>query len=228
MGQSVKSIKIIGYFLCLLYGTCLIALLLNPLHFGIAAFFYHPVILLVLFATLFICSVSIIILREWARRLFVIINAVLGVYFLIYLITSHSTHLLIFLLFNVVTILYFTQENVEVIFKRSWPNARKSILIVDDDEGILKTVKNILLPKGYSVLTAVSGEKGIQIAKLQKPDLIILDVILPGIKGREACAVLKEDAATQNIPVIFLTAKDSPDDIDAEMAVGGAAHLPNR
>ena len=68
---------------------------------------------------------------------------------------------------------------------------RLKVLIVDDDEGILKTVQRILLPNGYSVLTAVTGERGLQIAKLQKPDLIILDVLLPGMKGREVCAMLK-------------------------------------
>jgi DNA-binding response OmpR family regulator len=86
-------------------------------------------------------------------------------------------------------------------------------------------IQKILLPKGYSVLAAQTGEKGIQVAKLQKPDLIILDVILPGIKGRDVCVRLKEDEETKSIPVIFLTAKDSPDDIKAELATGGLTHL---
>ena len=64
-----------------------------------------------------------------------------------------------------------------------------------------------------------------QIARVQKPDLIILDVILPGIKGREVCAILTEDEETREIPIVFLTAKDSPDDIDAEMAAGATSHL---
>jgi CheY-like chemotaxis protein len=74
-------------------------------------------------------------------------------------------------------------------------------------------------------LTATSGEKGIQIARLQKPDLIILDVILPGVKGREVCQRLKDDDETGRIPVIFLTAKDSEDDIRAEKAVGAVTHI---
>jgi len=225
MVKSAKSIRVIGYFLCLLYGTFLITLLMNPLSFGIATFFYHPAILVVLFGALFVCSISIILLQEWGRKLYVILNSVLGVYFLVYFLLSQSNSLFIFILFNVVTILFFSQENIAFIFKRDWQSTRKSVLVVDDDEGILKLVKSILLPNGFSVLTATTGEKGIQIAKLQKPDLIILDVILPGIKGREVCLLLKEDPAVKDIPVIFLTAKDSPDDINAEMAVGGAAHI---
>ena len=54
---------------------------------------------------------------------------------------------------------------------------------------------------------------------------ILLDVILPGIKGREVCRKLKEDETTKDIPVIFLTAKDSPDDVKAEKEVGGEEHL---
>lgn len=225
MIKREKSIKIIGYFFCLLYGTLLIQLLINPWGLPITAFFYHPAAVVVLFAALFLCSINIILLREWGRKLFAIINAVLALYFLVFFFISREAHLMMFFLFNGATALFFTQEKIMFVFKRGWQENRWSILVVDDDEGILKTLQNILLPRGYSVLTATSGEKGMQIAKRQKPDLIILDVILPGIKGREVCAALKEDETTKSIPVIFLTAKDSPDDIDAEMTAGGAAHI---
>ncbi|OGX07967.1 MAG: hypothetical protein A2Z88_04725 [Omnitrophica WOR_2 bacterium GWA2_47_8] len=102
---------------------------------------------------------------------------------------------------------------------------RKSILLVDDDPAILKTLKSALLSSGYSVLTAASGEKGLQVAKNQKPDLILLDVLLPGIKGREVCIKLKNAPETSRIPVMFLTAKDSPDDVEAEIKAGGLAHI---
>ena len=131
----------------------------------------------------------------------------------------------IYIWVNVIVILYFSLPAVKLQFLSGVSGIRKSVLVVDDDEGLLKTVQRILLSNGYSVLTASSGEKGIQIAKLQKPDLILLDVILPGIKGREVCQRLKDDEQTENIPVIFLTAKDSPDDINAEKAVGAVNHL---
>ena len=53
----------------------------------------------------------------------------------------------------------------------------------------------------------------------------LLDVILPGVKGREVCKRLKNDQTTQDIPVVFVTSKDSPDDVQAEMEVGGLKHL---
>jgi CheY-like chemotaxis protein len=101
----------------------------------------------------------------------------------------------------------------------------RSVLIVDDDETLIKSVRPILVHQGYFVLTAGNGEDGLTISRRQKPDLIFLDVIMPGMKGREVCKKLKADPETKNIPVVFLTAKDSPDDIAAEMAVGAAAHL---
>ncbi len=105
--------------------------------------------------------------------------------------------------------------------KSSW----KSILIIDDDEAIIKTVRAILISQGYSVLAASSGENGLKVAQNQKPDLILLDVILPGIKGRDVCKKLKKDPETKDIPVVFLTSKESDDDIQAEKAVGAQEHL---
>jgi CheY-like chemotaxis protein len=101
----------------------------------------------------------------------------------------------------------------------------QSILIVDDDETSQKITRGILLKAGYSVLTADSGEEGLRIAQEKKPSLILLDVIMPKMKGREVCQQLKEFPDTANIPVVFLTAKNSPDDVKAEMEVGAQAHL---
>lgn|SRR3989338_9079168 len=101
----------------------------------------------------------------------------------------------------------------------------KCILAIDDEEILLKTVKDILGSHGYKVLLAQSGEEGLEIARKEKPDLVILDILMPGMKGREVCKRLKEDKRTQDIPVIFLTAKESADDITAEWELGAAAHL---
>jgi CheY-like chemotaxis protein len=102
---------------------------------------------------------------------------------------------------------------------------RKSILVIDDDEIILKTVRPILMGGGYSVLTATTGEEGLNILRQQRPDLVLLDVILPKMKGREVCRVIKGDPGTRSIPVIFLTAKDSEDDVEAELKAGAETHL---
>ena len=101
----------------------------------------------------------------------------------------------------------------------------KSILVVDDDETLIRTIRPVLIKEGYSVLTANTGELGLEIVQAQKPDLIILDVILPKIKGREVCQKIKGNPETSSIPIIFLTAKDSKDDVEAELSVGGEAHL---
>jgi CheY-like chemotaxis protein len=133
---------------------------------------------------------------------------------------------LAYLFLNVIVLLYFTQSRVRTQFHSEKYDAwNRSILVVDDDGMIGKTVRPILFSKGFSVLTAASGEDGLQIARTQKPDLILLDVILPGLKGREVCAKLKEDPQTKEIPVVFLTSKDSPEDIRAENEVGSSGHL---
>ena len=101
----------------------------------------------------------------------------------------------------------------------------KTILVVDDDRGVIKMLEAGLQAQGYTVLSANTGEGGLQIAQNKEVDLILLDVILPGAKGRAVCKQLKADEKTKNIPVVFLTAKDSPDDIKAEMDAGAIAHI---
>ncbi len=100
-----------------------------------------------------------------------------------------------------------------------------TVLVIDDDLTFTKLVKSHFLKQGVSVVSAESGERGLELAKRYMPDLIILDVILPGMKGREVCAKLKEDILTENIPVMFVTFKNSLDDISAEMELGAVMHL---
>ena len=101
----------------------------------------------------------------------------------------------------------------------------QTILIIDDDRGMVKLLESGLADVGYRVLSANTGEGGLQIAENKDVDLILLDIILPGMKGREVCKKLKENEKTRIIPVIFLTAKNSEDDIKAEMEAGGVAHI---
>jgi len=101
----------------------------------------------------------------------------------------------------------------------------KTVLIVDDDLSVHKMLTPILTTGGYQVVSAKSGEEGLQLARDKKPAIIILDVILPGMKGREVCAQIKKDQSIKDIPVLFLTSKDSPDDVQAEIAAGGIGHL---
>ncbi len=101
----------------------------------------------------------------------------------------------------------------------------KTVLIVDDDLSVHKMLEPILTTNGYQVFSAKTGEEGLQMTKDKKPSIVVLDVILPGMKGREVCVLIKQDQTTKDIPVLFLTSKDSPDDVQAEIAAGGIGHL---
>lgn len=80
------------------------------------------------------------------------------------------------------------------------------ILIVEDNEKNLKLVRDVLQVKGYETLEAGTAEEGLKIAHARKPDLILMDIQLPGISGVEALKALRADPATAAIPVVAITA----------------------
>ena len=80
------------------------------------------------------------------------------------------------------------------------------VLIVEDNEKNLKLVRDVLQVKGYATLEAGSAEDGIRLAKQHHPDLILMDIHLPGLNGIDALKILRADAATAAIPVIAVTA----------------------
>ncbi len=86
------------------------------------------------------------------------------------------------------------------------------ILVVDDSPTEVHVLKSMLEKNGYTVLTAASGEEGVSIAKQQKPDLVLMDVVMPGLNGFQATRQLANDAATSTIPVIVVTTKDQETD----------------
>ncbi|MCM8773800.1 MAG: response regulator [Candidatus Omnitrophica bacterium] len=81
----------------------------------------------------------------------------------------------------------------------------KKILVVDDEEDMLLYIGNILRRANYDVLIANKGKDAIEIANNYKPDLIILDIVMPDMKGGEIAAALSQDLTTVNIPIMFLT-----------------------
>jgi DNA-binding response OmpR family regulator len=101
----------------------------------------------------------------------------------------------------------------------------KKILLVDDDPGVHVVTVPILGQAGYVTVSAKTGEQALHLALYERPDLIILDVIMPGIKGRDLCKKIKAYEVLKNIPIIFLTAKDSEEDVKAELEAGAVAHL---
>jgi CheY-like chemotaxis protein len=82
----------------------------------------------------------------------------------------------------------------------------KKVLVVDDDLEFVKVVKTVLEQVGYEVDVAYDGKAGLEKVAQQKPDVIILDVMMPVMNGYEACKALKVDPATKDIPIILLTA----------------------
>src|SRR5580698_10944635 len=101
----------------------------------------------------------------------------------------------------------------------------KKILVVDDDPGVHMVIVPILSKAGYAAISAKNGEQALHLALNERPDMIILDVIMPGIKGRDLCKKIKTYDVLKDIPVIFLTYKNSEDDIKAELESGAIAHL---
>jgi len=81
-----------------------------------------------------------------------------------------------------------------------------TILIVEDNEKNLKLVRDVLQVKGHVTLEAMTGEDGVRLAGERKPDLVLMDIQLPGINGIEALRLLRADPATASIPVIAVTA----------------------
>jgi len=98
--------------------------------------------------------------------------------------------------------------------------AHESILAVDDEEDILELLRYNLSREGYRVTAAASGEEAVRLALSLLPDLILLDLLLPGMDGLEVCRRLKADARTRSIPLIMLTAKGEEADIVAGLELG--------
>ncbi|ACO03406.1 MAG TPA: response regulator [Persephonella sp.] len=92
----------------------------------------------------------------------------------------------------------------------------KKILIIDDNHQNRLLIKMILQKKGYTVIEAESGEKGLALAFEQNPDLIILDMMMPEVDGWEVMERLKENSKTENIPIIIFSALDDLESIEAD------------
>jgi len=82
---------------------------------------------------------------------------------------------------------------------------RAKILLVDDDPDFIEATKAVLESRPYEIITALSGEEGLQKARAEKPDLVLLDIIMPGVDGFQVCQQLKKDPQLSQIPVIMIT-----------------------
>ncbi len=100
-----------------------------------------------------------------------------------------------------------------------------NILIIDDDEIVAKTVERCLRGNEYKVQIANTGVAGLRAARRKVPDLVILDVIMPGMDGYTVCKEMREDAQLKDVPVLFLTAKVKVEDAIVGLSVGADDYL---
>lgn len=102
------------------------------------------------------------------------------------------------------------------------------ILVVDDEEAV-RTLAAACIRHGlggqHEILEAGDGEEAIAVAERERPDLILLDILMPGVDGFEACRRMKASATTKGIPIVFLTALDTEKDMARGLAVGGDGYV---
>lgn len=102
---------------------------------------------------------------------------------------------------------------------------KQKILVVDDEEDLQELLRYNLEKEGYIVTCVGSGEESIAAAKKQLPNLILLDLMLPGMDGFEVCRILKNDVNTSSIPIVMLTAKGEDSDIIAGLELGADDYI---
>lgn len=101
----------------------------------------------------------------------------------------------------------------------------KKILFIEDESTLQKTFGDILTQNKYKMISALDGKIGLRLAKSEKPDLILLDLILPSMHGFEVLKRLKQDLETEKIPVIILTNLEKMEDVKEAIELGAKTYL---
>jgi diguanylate cyclase (GGDEF)-like protein len=109
--------------------------------------------------------------------------------------------------------------------KKNEKTADNSILIVDDNPVVIKLLGAMLTRAGYQVTRADSGHRALELMEAHLPDLILLDIDMPGISGLETCRIIKENPRTTDIPIIFITSSDDKHDIVAGFSAGAQDYI---
>lgn len=102
---------------------------------------------------------------------------------------------------------------------------KKKILIIEDESTLQRALSEFLSLEGFAVVNALDGEKGIEMAKKEKPDLILLDIILPKKDGYEVVDELKEDEGTKDMPIILLTNLETTENVNRAFEKGITTYL---
>ena len=87
-----------------------------------------------------------------------------------------------------------------------------TVLVIDDDELVSRTLQRTLKVYGYNTMVSSSGTEGIQLARRHRPDLVVLDIIMPGVDGYQVCRQFRGDPLLKEVPILFLTAKAKDED----------------
>jgi len=101
----------------------------------------------------------------------------------------------------------------------------KKILIIEDDKFLRDLISRKIMMEGYEALEAADGESGVEIAVKEKPDLVLLDLILPGINGFQALEKIKNNQVSSKVPVIILSNLAQKEDIEKGMKMGAVDYL---
>jgi two-component system phosphate regulon response regulator PhoB len=103
--------------------------------------------------------------------------------------------------------------------------AKEKILVIEDEDDIQELVRYNLVKEGYHVVGASTGEDGLRMAKTGQPDLILLDIMLPGKDGLEICRLLAADPLTQHVPVVMMTARGEESDVVTGLRMGADDYI---
>lgn len=101
----------------------------------------------------------------------------------------------------------------------------KRVLVVDDDPDMVKFLGVMLMLEGYEVLEAYRGNEGLQVAAEEKPDVILLDIMMHDLDGFEVYRKLKMEKETSDIPVVFVTAKTARSDVEKGLSLGAEGYV---
>ena len=100
-----------------------------------------------------------------------------------------------------------------------------TILVVDDSRTVIAAFKKVLTQAGFKVLTAMSGEEGVEVAKAERPDLILMDVVMPGINGYQATRLLRQNPETADTPILIVSGEQQPTELMWGRKVGANGFL---
>ncbi|NLW32568.1 MAG: response regulator transcription factor [Fibrobacter sp.] len=102
---------------------------------------------------------------------------------------------------------------------------QKTVLVIEDDEDIIELIRYNLEMENYRIITAMSGEDGLKKLKFDSPNIVILDLMLPGMDGLDVCRSIRENSSLRNLPIIMLTAKGEESDIVTGLELGADDYM---